>query len=51
MQEQIEDLIGLDASEALMVSAKNGIGIDDVLEAVVHWCLRLRDHRMIRYAR
>jgi len=36
VQEQIEHLIGIDASDALMVSAKNGIGIDDVLEAVVH---------------
>jgi len=36
IQEQIEHLIGLDASGALMVSAKNGIGIDEVLEAVVH---------------
>ena len=36
IREQIEHLIGLDASGALLVSAKNGIGIDDVLEAVVH---------------
>jgi GTP-binding protein LepA len=36
VREQIEHLIGLDASGALLVSAKNGIGIDDVLEAVVH---------------
>ncbi len=35
IQEQIEHLIGLDASQALMVSAKNGVGIEDVLEAVV----------------
>jgi GTP-binding protein LepA len=32
---QIEDVIGIDASEALLVSAKSGIGIDDVLEAIV----------------
>lgn len=32
---QIEDVIGLDASDALMVSAKTGIGIQDVLEAIV----------------
>jgi GTP-binding protein LepA len=36
IREQIEHLIGLDASDALLVSAKNGIGIQDVLEAVVH---------------
>ncbi len=33
---QIEDVIGLDASEAIHTSAKTGIGIDDVLEAIVH---------------
>ena len=33
---QIEDVIGLDASEALEISAKTGAGIDDVLEALVH---------------
>lgn len=32
---QIEDVIGLDASDAVMISAKTGIGIPDVLEAVV----------------
>src|ERR671914_2344974 len=32
---QIEDIIGLDASDALMISAKTGIGIDDVLETIV----------------
>ena len=36
VREQIEHLIGLDASGAILVSAKNGIGIEDVLEAVVH---------------
>ena len=33
--EQIEDVIGLDASEAIEVSAKTGIGIDETLEAIV----------------
>ena len=33
--EQIEDVIGLDASDALMVSAKTGIGIKETLEAIV----------------
>ena len=32
---QIEDVIGIDASGALEISAKTGIGIEDVLEAVV----------------
>ena len=32
---EIEDVIGLDASDALEVSAKTGIGIDEVLEAIV----------------
>jgi len=32
---QIEDVIGLDASEAVEISAKTGIGIDEVLEAIV----------------
>jgi GTP-binding protein LepA len=32
---QIEDVIGIDASDAVLISAKTGIGIEDVLEAVV----------------
>src|ERR1700729_3546108 len=36
VKEQIEDVIGLDASDALMVSAKSGLGVPDVLEAIVH---------------
>ena len=34
--EQIEDVIGIDASEAIRVSAKTGVGIHETLEAVVH---------------
>ncbi len=33
---QIEDVIGLDASDAVEISAKTGIGVDDVLEAIIH---------------
>ncbi len=34
-REQIEQVIGLDASDAILTSAKEGVGIDEVLEAVV----------------
>ena len=33
---QIEDVIGIDASQAIRVSAKTGVGIHETLEAVVH---------------
>ncbi|HTP82241.1 MAG TPA: translation elongation factor 4 [Alphaproteobacteria bacterium] len=35
VKQQIEDVIGLDASDAIPISAKTGLGIDDVLEALV----------------
>jgi len=35
IRQQIEDVIGLDASDAVLCSAKTGIGIADVLEAIV----------------
>src|SRR6267154_2173037 len=35
VKQQIEDVIGIDASEAIPISAKTGLGIDLVLEAVV----------------
>ncbi len=35
IRQQIEDVIGLDASNAVLISAKTGIGIKDVLEALV----------------
>jgi GTP-binding protein LepA len=36
IKQQIEDVIGIDASDAIAISAKTGINIDGVLEAVVH---------------
>jgi len=35
VRQEIEDIIGLDASEAVLASAKSGIGIDEVLQAIV----------------
>ncbi|MEI4486778.1 translation elongation factor 4 [Frigidibacter sp. MR17.14] len=35
VKEQIEDVIGIDASDAIPISAKSGMGIPDVLEAIV----------------
>ncbi|MGI9071378.1 MAG: translation elongation factor 4 [Bryobacteraceae bacterium] len=35
IREQIEQVIGLDATEAILASAKNGVGIKETLEAVV----------------
>ena len=35
-QEAIEKAVGLDATDAIPVSAKTGQGVDDVLEAIVH---------------
>ena len=33
---EIEDIIGIDASDAVETSAKTGLGVEDVLEAIVH---------------
>ena len=35
VKDEIEDIIGIEAQDAPMISAKNGIGIEEVLEAVV----------------
>jgi GTP-binding protein LepA len=36
VKEQIENVIGIDASGAVLASAKQGIGIEEILEAIVH---------------
>jgi len=36
VKEQIEEVIGIDASNAVEISAKTGVNIDEVLEAIVH---------------
>ena len=36
VRQQIEDVIGIDASDAIPISAKTGVGVPDVLEAIVH---------------
>ena len=36
VKQQIEDVIGIEATEAPLISAKTGIGIDDVLETIVN---------------
>ncbi|MGP4080427.1 translation elongation factor 4 [Pseudalkalibacillus sp. R45] len=35
VRKEVEDVIGLDASDAVLASAKNGIGIEDILEQIV----------------
>ena len=39
---EIEDVIGLDASEAVLASAKAGIGIEEILEQIVEKCQHQR---------
>ncbi len=36
VRREVEEVIGIDASEAILVSAKTGVGIQDVLEAIAH---------------
>ncbi len=36
VRQEVEDVIGIDASEAILVSAKTGVGINEVLEAIAH---------------
>ena len=35
IKEQVENIIGLDASEAVLASAKTGVGVEDILEAII----------------
>ena len=35
VRQEVEDVIGLDASEAVLASAKAGIGIEEILEQIV----------------
>ena len=41
-KEMIEGAVGLDASGAVLISAKTGLGVPDVLEAIVSTCRRPR---------
>ena len=36
VRHEVEDVIGIDASDAILVSAKTGVGINEVLEAIAH---------------
>ncbi len=36
VKEQIENVIGIDASGAILASAKQGLGVEEILEAIVH---------------
>jgi GTP-binding protein LepA len=38
VKEQIENIIGLDAKDAILASAKEGVGAEEILEAIVHRC-------------
>ena len=37
VKKEIEDVIGLDASNAIMASAKEGIGTEEILEGIIHF--------------
>ena len=34
-RQEIEDVIGIDASDAVLASAKTGLGVEDILEAII----------------
>jgi len=45
VKEEIEDIIGIDAQHAILISAKSGLGVPDVLEAIVKRLPAPQDHR------
>ena len=45
---ELEDSIGLDGEDAILVSAKTGEGVDQILEAIVHRILRLKETQHLR---
>lgn len=47
VKRQIEDVIGLDASDAVCCSAKSGIGIDEILERIITQVPHLKNPRTI----
>ncbi len=51
VRQEIEDVIGLDASEAVLASAKVGIGIDEILEQIVQKFLPHLEIQMPRLKR
>jgi GTP-binding protein LepA len=48
VKEQIEEVIGLDCSNAVAISAKSGFGIPELLEAIVTYLPALRINRSMR---
>ena len=51
VRKEIEDVIGLDASNAILASAKEGIGTEEILEGIVERFLLLREVSMIHCGR
>lgn len=45
MKREVEEVVGLDCSNAIMASAKQGIGIDEILEEVVRRVPPPQDNR------